>query len=332
MNNQLGSRIMKRAFILGCFGLAGSGAACWAQVQNPVLGYVPDGGSIRTMYGIPASGAIGPAASVARDLAHIALAPGGDFAVAVTADNGQPVVVSLGGNAAQISSVMGAAAGADNVVLSPGGSVAVVLTSSSGAIQVLSGLPGSVTVTRNIDTSLAGGTPVALAVSDDGQWVVGASASGVYAYGPSGQTIPLPVSGAVTALAFLNGKQDIVVTTSTTVTLIADIGGAVAPTVLFAPPPGTPPPPESPMALAVSADNNHVVLVEPSGGIGHINRATGAVSIADCQCAPTGLFSLGGSVFRLTGVDGGAAKVFDASSDSVWFVPQALEIAQGSAQ
>ena len=146
------------------------------------------------------------------------------------------------------------------------------------------------------------------------------------------QPIALPLSGVVTALAFLNGKQDIVATTSTTVTLVADIGGALSATVLFGAPPGTPPPPESPIALTISADNNHVVLLEPSGGIGHINVATGAVTVADCECTPAGLFSLGGSLFRVTGIYNGAAKLFDAATDGVWFVPQILEVAAGASQ
>lgn len=323
---------MKRIVTLGCLALVGSAASCWAQVNTPVLGSVPDGGTVRTMYGIPASGVLGPAASISRDLMHTVAAPSGSFAVGVTADGGQPVVMTLSGNEAKLASIMGAAAGADGVVLSPGGSAGALSDSSSGRIQVLTGLPGAAAVTRSIDPSLGGGVPSAIAVSDDGQWVVGASNAGVYAYGPSDQAILLPVEGTVTALAFLSGKHDIVTTTSTTVTMIADISGAPAPTILFAAPPGTPPPPESPVALTLSADNNHVVLVEPSGGIGHINRATGAVTIADCQCVPEGLFSLGGAVFRVTSVNGGAVKVFDASSDSVWFVPQALEVAQGDAQ
>jgi len=300
-------------------------------MQSPVLGYMPDDGSIRTIYGMPASGAIAPPVATARDLAQISVAPGANFAVAVTADNGQLVVVALGPGEAQMKSVMGAASGADRVVLSPTGSAALVGSSSGSTFQVIAGLPSAATVSRNLDASLVNGA-AAVAISDDGQWVVSASADAVIAYGPAGESIPLPVSGAVTALAFLNGKLDIATTTASAVTMITDIGGAANATTLFALPPGAPEPPESPIALTMSADNNHLVLVEPSGGIGHINLTTGAVTVADCQCAPTGLFNLGGSVFRLTGINGGAAKVFDASSDSVWFVPQALEVAAGGAQ
>ena len=319
---------MQRKFFLGCVGLIGSAAACWAQVQRPVLGYMPEGGSIRTIYGLPASGAIGPAAALARDLAHAAVAPDGSFAVAVTADGGQPVVVAVGGSAMQVDTVQGTLGGADRVVLSPRGSAALV-GNSSGAFQVITGLPSAGVVKLKLDSSIIG---AAAAIGDDGQWVVSTTAGGVTAYGRGGESIPIPISGAVTAVAFLQGKQDIVVTTASEVTMIADIAGAANRTTLFAPPPGTPAPSESPIAVAMSADNNHLVLVEPSGGIGHINLTTGAVTVVDCQCAPEGLFSLGGAVFRLTGINGGAAQVFDASSDSVWFVPLALEAAAGGAQ
>jgi hypothetical protein len=312
---------MQRKLFLGYLGLVGSAVCCWAQMQIPVLGYMPDGGSIRAIYGIPASGTIASPVATARDLAQVSVAPGANFAVAVTADNGQPVVVALGAGAVQLNSVFGAVNGADRVVLSPRGSAALVGSSSRSTFQVITGLPAAATVSRTIDASVVNDA-TAVAISDDGQWVVSASADGVNAYGPAGQSIPLPVSGAVTALAFLSGKLDVATTTASTVTMIGDIGGAVNATILHSVPPGTP----------MSADNNHLVLVEPSGGIGHINLTTGAVTVADCQCTPTGLFNLGGGVFRLTGINGGAAKVFDASSDSVWFVPQALEVAAGGAQ
>jgi hypothetical protein len=321
--------MMTRKLFLGCVGLLGSAAVCCAQMQHPVLGYIPEGGAIRTMYGIPASGFIGGAAVSDANLDHIAVAAGGNFALGLTVDSGVPVVIGLQGPA-QSSTVRGAAGGASRIVLSPRGSAALVGNFAAGSIQLISGLPDAPVVTRTLDASIVAGNSPVIAVSDDGQWVVTGSASGVYAYGPSGQPILLPVSGNVTAVAFLGGKQDIVATTSSAVTLVADIGGAAAPTSLFATPPGTPEPPDSPLAISVSADNNHVVVVVPTGAIGHINIAAGSVTGANCDCAPVGLFSLGGTVFRLTGMDGGAAKVFDASNDSVWFIPQALEVAGGA--
>jgi len=39
-----------------CFTLA---SAAWGQVGGPVLGYLPDGNSIRTIYGLPAAGIVG---------------------------------------------------------------------------------------------------------------------------------------------------------------------------------------------------------------------------------------------------------------------------------
>jgi hypothetical protein len=322
----LGSKIMTRKLLVGCIGLAGSALTGWAQVQSPVLGYVPDGGSVRLMLGIPASGTIGAAVPAASQLAQTAVAPSGRFALAVTGD-GQAVVAILGGAEAQLQPIADAIAGADRISLSPSGTSAVLLNSSNGSAQVISGLPNAAIVARSITFSAS---PSSLAVSDDGEWVVAVSGEGAIAYGPSSQPAPLPVEGAVSALAFLNNSRDVVTTTASAVTLISDVSGSASAVTLHAAAADAPAPTESPIAIAVSADNNHIVLMEPSGWIGHLNRATGAISVTDCQCAPTGLFSLGGSVFRLTGVDGGSAKVFDASTDSVWFVPQALEVAGGA--
>jgi hypothetical protein len=40
------------------FALAG---AAWAQIRGPVMGYLPDGGTLRTMSGIPPAGSVGGA-------------------------------------------------------------------------------------------------------------------------------------------------------------------------------------------------------------------------------------------------------------------------------
>ncbi|MEQ1946372.1 MAG: hypothetical protein ABL995_04245 [Bryobacteraceae bacterium] len=322
---------MTKNFFLGFVGLVAPASLCVAQVQTPLMGVAPDGGALRPMYGMPSSGSLGRPMPAPGNLNHSAVAPGGSVAIGVTPEEGRPVVVKMGPDGAKFAEIPGAAQGADHVCLSPKGSAALLLNSATGVAQVVSGLAAEAAVGRSLDFS--GATTLhATAVSDDGAWVVASTDAGVIAYGPQGQTVTLPVAGAVTALTFLNSSLDVVATTATEVTLISEINGLANAQALYAGAADAPPPPESPIAIAVSEDNNHVVLIEPSGGIGHINRATGAVTVADCQCAPAGLFSLGGTVFRVTAVDGGSAKVYDAVTDSVWFVPQALDLTDGGAQ
>jgi hypothetical protein len=68
----------------------------------------------------------------------------------------------------------------------------------------------------------------------------------------------------------------------------------------------------------------------------NINVATDAANIVDCGCSPSGVYSLGGSIFRLTGTGGPPRsalersgprtdlKLFDAAAGAVWIVPPAL--------
>ncbi|MEQ1884313.1 MAG: hypothetical protein ABL967_04575 [Bryobacteraceae bacterium] len=321
---------MTKNLVLGFVGLVAPAALCMAQMRTPLMGVAPDGGALRPMYGIPSSGSLGHPMPAPGSVHHSAVSPTGTVAIGVTPEEGKPVVIRMGPDGAQFVDIPGAAQGADRVCLSPSGSAALLVNSATGAAQVVVSMAGEPAIGRSLN--LSGVTLQATAVSDDGAWVVASSDGGVIAYGPEGQPATLPVEGTVTALTFLHGRLDVVATTATTVTLISEINGLANAQALYAPPPDAPPPLESPVSIAVSEDNNDVVLMEPSGGIGHINRKTFAVTVADCHCAPAGLFGLGGTVFRVTSVDDGSAKVYDAATDSIWIVPQALKATDGGAQ
>ena len=308
-------------------------SAAWGQIGGPVLGYLPDGASIRTLYGLPASGAVGTALNTGRALALSAVSPSQNFALGVAADTGELLLIipSADGSAAAVSSVSGAAAGANRIVLSPDGSAAASWFSSTGHIQVISGLPGSPAVS-DIDASFLGADPAALAVSDDGQWVAGAWAQGLYAFGPWGQVTVLPADAPATALSFLHRRADVALATATQAIMISDIGGSAVPAVLWSTPadPALPAAPTgSLLGIGVSFDNNRVVLAWSSGGLVTASLAAGTSARADCGCAPAGVFGLGGSVFRLTGLNSGAVKVFDSATGDVWFVPLAAPSADG---
>jgi hypothetical protein len=307
-------------------------SAAWGQLGGPVLGYLPDGNSIRTMYGLPAAGAVGSALNAGRALTVSVVSPSQNFALGVAADTGELLLLipSADGSAAAVSSVNGAAAGASGVVLSPDGSAAASWFSSTGHIQVVNGLPDSAAV-LDIDASFLGAAPTALAVSDDGQWVTGAWTQGLYVFGPMGQVTMLPVDAPVTALSFFHRRADIVLVTATQTITISDIGGAALPAMIWSTP-DTGAPTGSLLGIGVSFDNNSVVMAWDSGGLITVNLAAGTSAGADCGCAPAGIFGLGGSVFRLTGLNAGALKVFDSATGGVWFVPLAASSADGGAQ
>ena len=347
------TRPMTRVFLT----LASAGVlagTAMAQLGAPTLGYLPDSGTIRAMSGIPASGSIGPLLGSGQTFNQIVPSPGGSFALASLASGSVAVVtVASDGVTLQTAPVAGAIAG--NLVLSPNGSSGLV--SGGGQLQVITGLPGSPAAQAPVGVSYLGAVS-ALAVSDDGQWaagVFGGSVSGtvieacnaggyqvIAQYRPlaadegavlqyAGQSIPLPALSGVAALTFFHGSDNLAVTTAIQILQISNLGGTPAVSTIYGSP-NTPIPPESPIALALTADNTTILLIEPDGGIGQVVLANGAVSIAHCGCTPQGLTGLGGSVFLLSNLANGSVKLYDAASGNVWFVPLAPSGTQGGQQ
>jgi hypothetical protein len=293
-----------------------------AQVRGPVMGYLPDNGALRTLYGIPAAGWVGDPIAPDRALSLIEMSPDQSLALAIAADTGALMLLtSATGVTAHVN---GAASGADRIVFSPSGTVAALWFSASGHIQIVSGFAAAPTV-RDIDASFLGGDPAGLAVSDDGQWVAGAWSSNVYALGPAGGAAALPVAGPAEALCFFHGREDVAVITATQTVIVSDIGGAVVPNVIYNKSNDTPDtaPVQVAVGLTVSFDNRYLALAGNLGWLGTFDLTAGSSTGGDCNCTPSGLAGMGGSLFRVTGVNDGALKVYQASSNDVWFVPLA---------
>lgn len=308
--------------------LALTGAAC-AQVGGPVMGYLPDNGALRTLYGIPAAGWVGDAATPDRALSLIEMSPDQSRALAIAADTGALMLLTPATGVT--AHVNGAASGADRIVFSPSGTAAALWFSASDHIQVVSGL-AAVPSVRDIDASFLGGAPAGLAVSDDGQWVAGAWASNVYALGPAGGASTLPVVGPAEALCFFHGRADVAVITASQVAIVSDIGGAVVPNVIYTKPGDSAngAPVEVAAGFAVSFDNRYLAIAGNLGALATFDLTAGSSAGANCNCTPSGLAGMGGSLFRLTGVSDGALKVFDASTNDVWFVPLAAPVTGSS--
>ena len=304
--------------------LALTGAA-GAQVRGPVMGYLPDNGALRTLYGIPASGWVGDAVTPDRALSLIEMSPDQSRALAIAADTGALMLLTPATGVT--AHVNGAASGADRIVFSPSGTTAALWFSASDHIQVVSGLAAAPSV-RDIDASFLGGDPAGLAVSDDGQWVAGAWSSSVYAFGPAGGAAALPVAGPAEALCFFHGRADVAVITASQVVIVSDIGGAVVPNVIYNKPndPANTAPVEVAVGFAVSFDNRYLSIAGNLGSLATFDLTAGSSAGGNCNCSPSGLAGMGGSLYRLTGVNDGALKVFDASSNDVWFVPLAAPV------
>ena len=58
----------------------------FAQVQAPVMGYLPEGGTLRTIYGLPFAGSVGDPRTFERPLSLLEISPDQTRGLAVTAD------------------------------------------------------------------------------------------------------------------------------------------------------------------------------------------------------------------------------------------------------
>lgn len=300
-------------------------AGAFAQVEGPVFGYVPEGSSIRTVHGMAAAGIVSGAIDIGRDLALMEIAPDQSSALATAADSGEALLVVPGPAGFRVTGLSGVAAGASRIVYSPSGKSAAFWFSATGHLQVVKGLPAAPSV-RDTDASFLGGDPGALAVSDDGAWVIGAWAGQVYALGPDSAVKALTVNGTAQALCFFHNSLNAGVITANEVVIITDVSGGATPKTIWSKPEGVEQEggAQTAVGLAASFDNSRLTVAGSSGGLFTFDMATGQGAGADCGCAPTALAGMGGSMFRLTSTQAGALKVFDAATNEVWIVPLAV--------
>jgi hypothetical protein len=324
-----------RTFILFSF-LTSAAFAQTGTLTAPFLGYVPEGSHLRPMYGLPAAGAIG-AAIEGPDFSHIAVPPQQYFAVVSRADTGQVMVaqeVLTGGYA--LTAIPGASANPDIIAMSPGGASAALWIPATGHLQIATSLQTTPTL-RDIDASFLNASPLAIAVTDDGQWAIVVVSYGIYAFGPGGQMVPLQTDPGVVALAFFHNSHNLALATPARATSIADVGGANQFSILNDYSAQS----LSPRAIALSFDNQHAVVADATGKLVNISVSTGAASTANCACSPTGLYGITDAVFRLNGTTPAGTsrsgpspdlKLFDAAAGSVWIVPPALSESKGARQ
>jgi len=303
-----------------------AGAAC-AQVGAPVIGYLSDGSTLRPMSGIPAAGSVGAAIAPGSGFSRIEVSPDQTQALAVAAGSGAVMLYTIGSGASM--EVTGVASAPDRIVFSPSGTAAGLWFSNTRHFQVLNRLSATPAV-KDIDFSFTLSDPTSLAVSDDGQWMVGAWPFSTYAVGPSGNAMVLPVGGAAEAVCFFHGRNDVAAITASQVTLITDIAGPVAPNVIWSKPddpppadPATAPPVEAAVGLATSFDNRYLSVAGNLGSLSTFDLTAGTSIGVNCACSPGSLYGMGGALYRVTNLTDGVVKVFDASANEVWFVPLA---------
>src|ERR1700680_1654380 len=93
-------------------------ATC-AQVRGPAMGYLPENGALRTLYGTPGAGSVGNAIPPDRILSLIEVSPAQSRALAVDANSGALVLLATGNGSTVV--VAGVNSAPDRIVFSPTG-------------------------------------------------------------------------------------------------------------------------------------------------------------------------------------------------------------------
>jgi hypothetical protein len=290
-------------------------SAAPAQVSGPQLGWIPDGSHIRPVSGIPQAAAVGARVPSDQDFSQIAPSPDRNYVLVSAAQSG---VVSIYSAESGIIPLNGAGNAPDLVTLSPRGFAAALWFASMSQVQIITGLPDA-PVIRQVHAPLLGVAPDQLAITDDGEWIAGIWSSGTYAFGPNGETIRLPIADGVTALAFLEATHDLAAAGPAGLNLVSGIDGALFITNLLASSGSL-----QPAGLGVAGKNQALIMADKNGTVTMLNLASKSVTRSDCTCQPEGLFPLAGAAFRLTSLNHGAFKLFDASTGQVLFAPVAL--------
>jgi hypothetical protein len=319
---------MRSQIVARSVAFAAVAGAAMAQVQGPFLGLIADGSSLRAMFGIASAGTIGGALNAGRSFSKLVTAPNHSYALGVDAATGEVLIVSanVAAGSANASAVTGAGNAPDQVVLSPSGTSAALWFAGSLRMQIVSGLPGAPSV-RSVDVSYAGSSPSLLAVSDDGQWAAGAWGPGVYSFDPNGSPMLLPFNGPADAICFFHGNHQLAVHSANQVALLSGLESALQANVIWSKAPD--PPGQSPgseevaVGLAASFDNRYLTVAGNRGDLYTFDLAAGQAGASNCACAPSGLTGIEGSLYRLTGLQNGSVKVFDAAAGQAWFVPLA---------
>jgi hypothetical protein len=312
-------------FLRLCAVLGIASTAAWAQVGVPVLGLLPDHGRILPVNGIPAAASIAPALDFGGEFVQIAISARQDFAMVSSADTGAVLLAYPNGTTTPVA---GVATYPDGIWLSPLGSSAVLWFASPRLLEIVSGLPGSPVVRQVNATFLSASSsdvPASLAVSDDGAWGAGAWPSGVWGFGPNGEVRSLLPGNRAFALAFYAGREDLAAATRAGIYSVSDVGGSAAISTLYSAPTGQGPSglTPSPSGLGISTDNQRLVMADSAGGVVTVILSSGVAARMDCGCSPDGVFPMGGSLFRITGLTGSVFRMFDAAAGSVFLAPLA---------
>lgn len=340
MKSMMQSALLACTLLLSCVcavqGQSGS------TLNGPSLGLMFDSSSaaVRPILGIPGAARLGDSLSAGFTLGKAVVAPGGDFALAVSKDDFHLAVIRSSGAAVQsLAPAMGETP--DLISFSPRGRSAVLYYAASGRLLVLSGLRGQTVQSVVTDASSLPAAPTLVAVGENATTLLlavpeGDTASALYSMSVTQPTSTKGLSSqvleddladgtqpgygfaqraatfrSISALRFVGASSDALVAdkASSVVYLLQDAAGAARVTALGSAQDGL----SQPVAIETLDARRVLVANAGAGKLTLLYRdGTAAESIA-CGCSPVVLQQLAGNlVYRLTEPSNEPMWVLDA--------------------
>jgi hypothetical protein len=299
----------------------------WAQqgsLAGPVTGIVFDRSAraLRPVLGIPGASVFGDPMDLGLGVETAWVAPLQNAAVVAGTDGALHWFRMDAGKAAEVPFAVRIAV-PEAVVFSPSGFTAALVRGDT--VQIVKGLPGAPAAAGevNLQTGRAARPVVrrlALAISDDGSYLLYGGGGAVRLLSASGENRRLLATGGPALVAFAPGTSDGVVvdTRGAGVVLFRDLTKAGNPETVV----GSDERIASAEGVAFSDDGRKLFLSTASGrGVDILDLASGARNAVDCACAPSGLIRMG-SVYRLDEPGAGPLWLLDpAAEPRIVFVP-----------
>jgi len=255
------------------------------------------------------------------DVKSVTVSPRLDGAIATATDGGAHFL-RIDDGALTEAPAGDIGANAQSIVFSPGGSAAALYSGNS--VQVVTGLPSAPKLRSTISVGSqaargAGGQPssrpqprrVAMAVTDDGEYLLFATGNSVRLLGANGDDQTILETGGAALVAFAAGSHDAAIADPHGVGAIVVKDAAGVPTrrslasreaIATA------------TGIAFSADGSHLLVASPGDrAVLSYSVDSGERTAVACECAPSGLTAMG-RVFLLNELGKDPLWLFDAAA------------------
>lgn len=290
---------------------AGLACAQTGSFAGPVAGYVFDSGAhaLRPVVGVPGASVIGAPIDAGQSFTAAYVAPRQDSFFGIASD-GSVHWFAIAQGAFAERAISGLMTAPESVVFSPSGTAAALY--GNGQAQIVTGLPASPAVAGTISLNTSAAAPgrgseghgrsaaPALAVSDDGGYLLAALGNSIQLASQNGGVRPVIQTGADAVMAFAPGGHDAAIAArGTGAILIRDVPGAAAQQPLADDGPAF----NAIAGIAFSSDGARVFVASASGQSAIVFDLAGNRSDFACNCSPVELTAMGAS-FRLNELAG----------------------------